>query len=188
MGRVVVVVGLKGGSGKTTAAIGLASALPDAVVIDRDPQGSAWKWGQASAGAVAVVGPGASLADVMAGAQDRAWVLIDTPPGRPEVTREALAVADEGLVPIAPSPIEVSQLADTWRLIADARPDLPVAILLSRVKANTRLASGIRAMLAEKELPTMDAEVPEREAIRGAFGTTALGPYFAEVAKELMSA
>lgn len=185
--RVVVAVGLKGGNGKTTAAVGLASALPDAVVVDRDPQGSAWKWGQASAGALTVVGPGESLGAAMARVKGRAWVLIDTPPGRPEVTREALAVADEALIPLAPSPIEVAQLADTWRLIADARPDLPVSILLSRVKANTRLASGIRAMLAEKELPTMDAEIPEREAIRGAFGTTDLGPFFAEVAKELMT-
>jgi cellulose biosynthesis protein BcsQ len=181
----VVIVGLKGGSGKTTAAIGLALALPSALVIDRDPQGSAWKWGQASSGAVAVIAPGATLADIMPTDGSAAWVLIDTPPGRPDVTREALAVADEALIPLAPSPLEVAQLRDTLTLIASARPDLPVAILLNRVKANTRLASGIRTMLAEKDLPTLEAEVPEREAIRGAFGTAELAPFFADVAKEL---
>jgi chromosome partitioning protein len=169
MGKVLAIVNLKGGSGKTTVTMGLASALPGAIVIDTDRQGSSWKWGQAAADAFTVTEPvtepgpalGALLAPVR---KDGRWVLIDTPPGHPEVTAEALRAADEALIRMGPSPVEVAQLAATLTLIAATRPDLPVLILLNRVKPHTLLAAGVRAILAEDDLPVMDAEIADREA------------------------
>src|SRR5487761_1239263 len=96
MGRVVAVLGQKGGTGKTSTVCGLGAA---------GAEGS--------------------------------WVWIDTPPYHPEISRQALGVADEALIPLCPSGVELAQLRDTLALVAGARPDIAVSIVLVKVKPHT---------------------------------------------------
>jgi chromosome partitioning protein len=188
MGKVIAVVGLKGGSGKTTVTVGLASAMPGSLVIDMDLQASASKWAQASGGKINVVGPGADLQALIQPARDAGgWVFIDTPPGHPETTAAALRTADEALIPIGPSPLDVAQVTETLRLIASVRPELPVCVVLNRVRAGTLIGEAARSALAEDGVPVADAALPERVGIQSAFGTLELGPYFAALAEEVVA-
>jgi chromosome partitioning protein len=199
--KVFGIVQRKGGVGKTTSSVGIASGLAkhgETLLMDEDvEQGSAWKWWAAADGAMPFHALGAVLSsDGPARPGELArqvatlafrYVVIDTPPGHPDVIREVVLAADELIIPVAPSTIEVNELDRTLKLISDTRPDMPVRILLTRVKTATLLAGGIRTLLAEElKLAVMAAEIPEREAIRGAFGTNDSAEFYVPVVDELM--
>jgi chromosome partitioning protein len=189
MGRVVAVLGQKGGTGKTSTVCGLGAAVADSLIVDLDPQGSAWKWCTAPGCTIPVTGPKLAhpLAEVVAEARATgSWVWIDTPPYHPEISRQALGVADEALIPLCPSGVELAQLRDTLALVAGARPDIAVSIVLVKVKPHTRMAAGVRQALAEQDIPVLESEIGEREAIRAGFGTD-LAAFYTELAKELAS-
>jgi chromosome partitioning protein len=194
MARVIVVANQKGGPGKTTTSVGLAAALArygSTLLVDRDRQGSSTKWHTAAEGTLPfdVIGPSSLPLAELLRAREVEYVVVDTPPGREnkQVLADAFQVADEVLIPVGASIIEVTELQPTLELIASIRPDLPVSILMGKVKAGTLLAAGVRDHLAKMGLPVLAAEVPEREAIRGAFGNGAATPFFSAVADEMRS-
>ena len=123
--RTVAVLNQKGGVGKTTVTLGLASAAAEAgrrvLVVDLDPQGSAtWVLGHDGDGRppTGVVGrrPGRRSIDVLParGAADAARsaalpadgyeaILLDCPPTLGGPTRSALVAAGHALVVVDPS-------------------------------------------------------------------------------------
>lgn len=197
----LVVANLKGGTGKTTAAVYLALGLAEqgrTLLVDADPQGSALAWSeQAPDFPVTVIHwPTKDLARrVGQVAGDYAHVVVDTPPGLDGLVRQALLCTDVLLVPLAPSLLEVARLGPTFEAAAEVEALHPVSVrvLLVRVRAGTRSARDARSALEAPPpdglgLPTLKAAVHLRESYATAYGLIPpdLGEY-RDVLAELLS-
>src|ERR1022692_2250475 len=99
---IIGVAGRKGGVGKSTIAGNLAAefaAMKRSVrVLDADPQHSLVAW--------AAQGAGTLRERARQAEKDADIVLIDTPPGAPEIAYEAALAADLMLLPCGPSPLD----------------------------------------------------------------------------------
>jgi len=197
---VITVAGLKGGVGKTTTAIALASLLgrndARSLLVDADPQASALTWSAQAGDALACAVVALPVADlprrIPALAHGYGSVVVDTPPGDAKITRAAILAADLVLLPMAPSLLEVDRLAPVIGLLAEVEPpegegSRPYAVVLTRVRAGTRSARDVRSALAELDIPVLDAEVPLRESVALAFGGAAPETAYADVLAELFA-
>ena len=166
----------KGGVGKTTLAVHVATALAKRgrriMLVDSDPQGSALDW-SASRQAVPlfpVIGlPRPNLhKEVPAHASRYDDVVIDGPPRVNELTRSALLVADMVLIPVQPSPYDIWAVADLVDLIkarqevTDGKPK--AAFLISRAIKRTVLGRELVAALGEYGLPVFDSGTVQRQS------------------------
>jgi chromosome partitioning protein len=186
---IIACTGQKGGSGKSTVALSLASELVArglrVLLVDADPQGTARTWGavalEAGQTAPTVVSMGADLyrpgqLPALVGGFD--WVLIDTPPRHSETQRAALMVADLALLPCGPSASDAWALAESVDLVRAAqqvRPDLNASVLLTRKVAGTAIGKSARDVLGEAGLPVLRSELGFRVAYQEA-PAAGLGP------------
>jgi len=176
----IAVAALKGGTGKTSTAVGLAETLAatgqQVVLVDTDPQGSAMRWSSAAAEdgkgglrAVVVAIPTADLARRLPTVTATAdAVVLDTPPGHVATVRAAITAAQVVVVPMAPTLLDLDRVSATLDLARDA--NRPAVILLNRTRARTRSLAGVREALDAAELPVLSVDVPQREAVATAWG------------------
>ena len=93
-------------------------------------------------------------------------VLIDTPPGMPEITYQAALVADLFLLPCGPSPLDLFSLKEALSLALKARAERRskrprIRFVPSKVLSNTNLGRGLASSLEEmgkKVLPPIGSE------------------------------
>ncbi len=115
MPKVIAILNQKGGVGKTTLAVHIATALArkkrSVLLLDANPQGSALDWAAARHGEklFPVIGlPKSSIhKELPAVAANFDVVLIDGPPRVYDVARSAIMASDLVLVPVQPSPYDV---------------------------------------------------------------------------------
>ena len=113
----LAVVNAKGGVGKTTTAVAFAELLAEdgpAALVDLDPQGSATRYHAAATRAGTPMA--AELVSNLDPMPNTARV-IDTPPGRLDLIRQAIAAADLVVVPTTPRTDDLDRAAVT---VADA--------------------------------------------------------------------
>ncbi len=169
---VIALVGNKGGAGKTTLCINLASALAErdaTVVLDADPQQSSHNWHAIANGGSAfpVI---AATEDVADAAADHAaaarYVLIDCPPSvHSRQTSDALSHADLALIPVQPSPLDLWASAQIEAEVGRAResnPDLGALLVINQLEPRTRLSQVMRDALAELSLPAAQSAISRR--------------------------
>lgn len=145
MTRIIATGNLKGGTGRTTVAVNVASALAArghrVLLMDLDPQGGASSWGRAGRLPVEVVhDPPASLhrpggwPGRLAGLpRDFELVILDLPALAHAQLASALLVANLLLVPLTPSALDVDATREVLRLadtVREARGDQRPATLL----------------------------------------------------------
>ena len=129
---IIAVAGRKGGIGKSTIAGNLAGEFVSmgytVVLLDADPQHSLVEWAAQGKGLLATCVQAVKLGDpnelkVRTRAAQKAadLVLIDTPPGMPETTAQALLLADLALLPCGPSPLDLFALKEALSLALHAR-------------------------------------------------------------------
>ncbi len=174
----IAVANLKGGTGKTTTAVYLALGLARSgrtLLVDADPQASAFSWSEDADGFPVTVVPWAcrDLArrvEQVAGDYDH--VVIDTPPQHEGLVRKGLLASDWLILPMAPSALEVARLGPTFALAADVELERPLRtlVLLTRVRVGTRSRREARALLEGRGVPILEAEVRMREAYAAAYG------------------
>jgi len=179
---IIAVAGRKGGVGKSTIAGNLAAefdAMKRSVrVLDADSQHSMAAWAEQGhgvlAGVVEKVEDGASLrARARQAEKDADIVLIDTPPGAPEIIYEAALAADLMLLPCGPSPLDLFALKDALSLALKARAvrrskKPRIRFVPSRVLMNTNLGRGLASSLKDmgkKVLPPIGQRVVVAEAV-----------------------
>ncbi|QDK03471.1 ParA-like dsDNA partitioning protein [Mycobacterium phage Lucyedi] len=167
----ISIVHTKGGVGKTTSSIFLATAAArrgqDVVVIDGDPQRSAAVWAEAAQER------GSALPfDVVESPTrldlEKELVIMDTPPGTSRNIQSAIDIADLAIVPCGCSPIDVERV---WPTLDMTVKQCPAVVLLTQVDLRARLWEKVRSLLEKEGVPVMTTVIPQRQSIRRAFGT-----------------
>ena len=173
---VIVVVGNKGGAGKTTLCVNLAAGLArqaSIAVVDADPQGSSLQWREiANVRGTVSVFPGSenlqAQAREFAGEFD--YVVVDCPPSvHTPQTVSALEVGDLALIPVQPSPVDLWATVHIERAILEARntnPSLRSLLVINQLEARTTLSRVVREALMEISLPVARTALRRRAVYR----------------------
>ena len=182
------VVNTKGGVGKTTTAVHLATMLArhgKTLLIDGDPQASAASWAAwrsdnpehgpspitTCLSGKAILTEGKQLA---AGFQH---VVVDAG-GRDSVAlRSALLLAQMAIIPIGASNLDAAAMTDLLEVVElsrDYNPDLDVRVLLTRIDPRTKDAADMLEFLQQQKLKVLPTKVCERVAFRRAIGEGAI--------------
>ena len=121
----IAIVSQKGGSGKTTLAIHLATAATIAgkvaCIVDTDPQATAAAWGDWRGGAdpEVITAPPTRLGKTIEDAANLGAevIVVDTPPHADAAAREAVKAADLVLIPTRPRAFDLHAIQTTAELI-----------------------------------------------------------------------
>lgn len=181
----IVVVNPKGGSGKTTIAINLASYFAvrreRVVLMDQDPQGSTTRWfRKRGPGAFPIQGVAAWEND---GRTTRTFrlrippaatrVVIDTPAAMTalelaDVVRDAHKI----VVPVLPSDIDVHActrvIADLLLVAKIRREENRIGVVANRVRRNTLMYQSLQRFLATLNVPVVATLRDSQNYIRSA--------------------
>ncbi len=183
---VLAMLNQKGGVGKTTLSVHLASALASdsrVLLIDADPQHSALDWAAQSddTGTFTIIGlPKPILHREIANlSKGYDWVIIDGPPRVNELARSAIAASDLVLIPVQPSPFDVwaaKDIVDIVRECEITRPQIQSRFLINRLFPNTTLAGEVVDALSEHNVLTLATVIRNRTeyAKSARLGLTAL--------------
>jgi len=177
---IIGILNQKGGVGKTTLSINLATAfaLRDqrVLLVDADPQGSSLAWSavRSEPPLFPVVGmPKASLhKDLPELAENYDLVIIDGAPRVNEIARSAIMASDLVLIPVQPSPVDVWATDEIVRLIIEAqtyRPDIRGAFVINRKIANTAIGRDVAKAFGEHPFPVMKSVISQRVAFAESF-------------------
>ena len=157
MAKVIGLIQVKGGAGRSTVATNIAGELSKAhrvALIDCDmPQGTSASWAalrQEAGKAKALTGETATThrelvdkIELLSKSND--YLILDGPPRIAEITRTILVTSDLCLVPMGASAAEIWATSDILSQIkqADAVRTTNVRLLWTRYRAHTRLAQNL---------------------------------------------
>lgn len=170
---IITLSSLKGGVGKSTLSLMLATAIAEAgakvLLVDSDSQGSVSDWAAAreSDSPFSVIGMAhANIHKQLPKiAADYKHVIIDTPPRIAEVTRSAILAADVVLIPVSPSAFDNWASDSTTAIIKEAqifKDDLLAAFVISKKIVGTAIADNIVAALQDYSIPVFQSPVSQR--------------------------
>src|SRR5699024_9453703 len=187
----IVIANTKGGTGKTTSSIFLASALTaqgSVEVWDADPQGSASEWAlraeerdQALDFEVRPV----NAAQLRRGASSAEFVVVDTGPGAWKALDGDVEFAELALLPTAASPSDLDRFWETEQIASQLTR--PYALVTHAGRRTKSLEQTVEA-LEGSEVQLFATKISTREGIRRSVGynpASDLGEYQA-VADELL--
>ena len=171
---IISLVNQKGGVGKTTAAINIASYFAkqglDILLIDADPQGSVLQWQSIVDNKTFAVThrPEATLHnEVPKLSKGYRHIIIDAPPATGDITRSVLVATDLAVVPVGPSPLDIWSSKETINLIKLASKHnikLASKILISRKIVGTRIGREAREALESYGMKIFNTELSQRVA------------------------
>jgi chromosome partitioning protein len=181
----IVVLNPKGGSGKTTIAINLASFLASRghrpVLMDHDPQGSSTRWvkkrqpNQASVHVIAAFEKDGrtTRAFQLRVPREATHVIVDTPAALeprhlPEMTRDA----DKVIVPVLPSDIDINACSNCVRdllLVAKIKRDENrLGVIANRIRRNTLIYQALIRFLHTLGVPIVATLRDSQNYVRAA--------------------
>jgi chromosome partitioning protein len=168
---IIAVANMKGGSGKTTTCMNLATGLASAgyrvLLVDADPQASATEWRSMRRDERApfevIALPTAAIArEVKALGENSTYeiILIDCPAGgldrtrdgSQDIARAAVRIANAVIVPIRPSPVDYMACSNIMPMLADVaalRERLGVLLLINQKQGSSRLGRQAREAALE---------------------------------------
>ncbi|MCW2976269.1 MAG: cobyrinic acid ac-diamide synthase [Actinomycetia bacterium] len=163
----IVVANLKGGVGKTTAAVYLsavaaARGYDPVLLVDADRQASSAEWLEESpVEGVTVVEAPSERTLTRAMSRDGGMAVVDTPPGDERLVQSAINSADAVVIPTRAGGVEYARVAVTLGMIP-ARTSRGVVISAARLGTND-LDEAI-AWWKEEKVPIWGV-IPERVGI-----------------------
>jgi chromosome partitioning protein len=202
MSLVIAFVNAKPGTGKTTSAVWLAHAFHEAghpvLLVDADPAASALEWSD-QAGGFAFRIAGLPVKDLHKRVSEFARpddvVIIDS--GQLEdhagIARSALRLADEVIVPCAPTTVEISRTVPMLEEIEAVNPARAVparcCVLLNRTVAHANSTTAAREALSAAGFAVLGMTVPRLEIYAQSFGVPveSAGAVWQVIAAELAS-
>lgn len=178
MTKIIGVVQLKGGAGRSTLATNLAALLAreaSTAIIDCDmPQGTTASWyslreaeGRTEGLTLSTVETARELITTVENL-DHDYVVIDAPPRIAEVTRAILMLSDLLLIPLGASAAEIwatTDLLDTIEEAQGQRQELKSRIVWNKFRAYTKSAPELRdAVKKELKAPSLKNTIGYRVA------------------------
>lgn len=174
MALIISIANLKGGTGKSTIALALATTLHNAghkvLVVDSDSQGTCQQWA-ARASDLGHEGPPVVAMDARALARDLrrvvegyAVAIVDTPARLGPSARAAMVAADVVVLPVSPGAADVWALQETIEIFEEARAlraDLRAVVVFNRADRTT-LARVAREALRDLNVPLLEAQLASR--------------------------
>ncbi len=182
---VITFANTKGGAGKTTATLILASELSRrghrVTIIDADPRGWISRWhGLAARSANLSVVSGVTdetIEQAVAKARKRGgYILVDLPSTQDALMAKAVGLADHVLIPVQGCAMDAAGGADVLDLLRelDARCGIaiPHSVVLTRVNSavTTRALQAAKDFLEARGIRTLGNPIAERAAYRDIFG------------------
>ena len=174
---IISIINLKGGTGKTTSAIYMATTFYEmgkqTVVIDADNEQSALNWAQGGLLPFEVL----TMEKDQLGKQARAQaeqgraVLIDCAPNNRDTLYAAALVADKIIIPVAPTGHDVNRLEATLALLVEVEQsrDKDLAnILVTRWDKRRVLAREFIDIF--KDYPVLENKISDRVVYQKEFG------------------
>lgn len=180
---IIVVGGIKGGSGKTTIATNLAvmrSHTKKVLLVDADEQKSAWDWsqqrdatkrhGQKGIFSTVCMSGKSILANLIRMKEDYDDIIVDTGGRDTTSQRAALCVADKLILPFKPSSIDIWTLVPIKGILSECvNPSLKVNALISQADSSGSDNEDARGILMEfTEIRTLECTIGNRKAFRNA--------------------
>ena len=168
----IAMVSCKGGTGKSTLAIGLAVAAMEAghqvCVLEADPLGTVSKWRRRRSAAgpkIEAVHDGCALflriPELARGGMT--VTIIDTAGGWSDASRAAIAAADLCLIPARPSPPDIEAAAPTLAAVRESGK--PFAFVLNQVPPRSARLKAAAGSLGERTVALKIANVLALPAI-----------------------
>ncbi len=164
MTRIIGVIQVKGGAGRSTVSTNLAgelSKIGKTILIDCDlPQGTSASWyavrHQAGKAGALVSDTATSYRELVTKVEQSAdadYIVLDGPPRIAELTRATLVLADICLIPVGASAAEIWATGDILELIEEASKvkQINARMIWTRYRPQTRLAQSLTE-LAKAEL------------------------------------
>lgn len=181
---IVTFANTKGGAGKTTAVLLLATELVrrgyHVLIVDTDPQRWISRWFEGAAPTekltVETYVTLASLPRTIAECRTKSdYVIIDLPGSQSPLLAAALGLSDHVLIPIQGSSMDAQGGAQVLELLnyldRKANIRIPHSVLLSRVNSlvTTRALQAVKTLLAERHVRVLDTPIIEYAAFRDMF-------------------
>lgn len=178
---IIAVLNQKGGVGKTTLAVHLATALAlsgrKVLLVDADPQGSALDWNAARVAEplFPVVGlPKGNLhKEIPPHTAHYDDIIIDGPPRVNELARSAIMASDFVLIPVQPSPYDVwaaKEIVDLLREAKVFKEKQKSAFVINRRIVNTAIGRDVAEALAGYPTPILPSSIHQRVAFAESAG------------------
>lgn len=189
--QVIAIVNRKGGVSKTTTAAYLAMCLYQqglkVIALDADQDASLTKW-HATGALPYELRPALrdDLAQQITGLEADA-VIIDTPPNDEAIIYKACGVADEVIVPIAATGLDVSRLFTTLKNVADVermRAKNLTSVLLTRFSKGYSISQEVVNELERLKIPLLDSKIRNLARYQS-YGTPSYLEEYEAVLKEL---
>ena len=172
---IIAILNPKGGCGKTTLTINLASALSrkdqSVLIVDSDPQGSARDWHavleENPLPLVALDRPN-NLSTIKDISMTYDWVVLDGAAKLETMIAASIKISDLILIPVQPSPYDIWAASDLVEIIK-ARQDITdgfpqAAFVITRKINGTLLGNDVRTALTECHFPILSTEIIQRQA------------------------
>ncbi len=173
---VIALIGNKGGVGKTTLAINLATFLHQqspTYLLDADPQGSALHWSDMvdNDNMPAVFDATGNVGKVLKQYSDEVeHILVDCPPQLySEQSQAALRHCDIAVIPVLPSPL------DLWATLAvgeeiekaqNTNPNLRALLVINQLEPRTKLSRLVGDAITELNIPAAETALNRRVVYR----------------------
>ena len=173
----VAVANLKGGCGKSTLSLNLASGLMsrgNTALLDADPQGTLEHWLKASTdGMPSVINASDDIKKTMASAESEFdYVVVDCPPSLESGhTKEVLQLVDLLLIPVLPSPPDLwssVHMVDAVKEAQKTNKKLKSYLVRNQVESRSALSKAMRQAIEFCGLPALKSSMGRRASYRWA--------------------
>jgi chromosome partitioning protein len=168
--KTIAIISQKGGAGKTTLTVHLATAATEAghaaAIIDLDPQATAASWGDRRRASTPEVisGQATRLPTLLkaAGENGAGFLVLDTAPNADQTASLAARSADLVLIPCRPAAFDLGAIETTLLLAKTAGK--PAYVVLNAVPPRGSIGREAAAGLAERGASVAPRQLAQRAA------------------------
>lgn len=172
MAKIIAILNGKGGVGKTTSTINIATAIQrkgfSVAVVDTDPQGSISNWFDEEKCAFDLTEAASEkeVYQVRKSLKSYDYVIIDGAAAISAISSAAVMVSDLVVIPVTPSPLDFAACGAILAVI-EARQDLqPVEarFLITKKVQNSKMLAVLKDSIEDTGVPAFRTSISQRQA------------------------